>query len=482
MHALIKDWVNACEQRRSRLLKILSREGSGIAIISNNPPCRRTRDTYFPYRWDSDFYYLTGFTEENAVLVLIVDGENSQSILFCQEHNTDSAFECPPLGHTQVRREFGIQTLPFSDLDKILPRFFAKKDILWKFFEDGLRDVDYSDSYTQKSIQILNANRIPGPSRIQALNPIVGEMRVIKDTLEQKIMAQAAEISAEAHIKAMLETYPGKYEYEIEAALLYEFKKNNTVPAYNSIVAHGLNACTLHYSKNCDLLIGGNLLLIDAGCELEGYAADISRTFPVNGTFTKEQRELYEIVLEAQRVAISKVTPGAQFSAPHDAAVRTISQGLIDLKILKGPLEDAIALKSYNQFFMHKTSHWLGLDVHDSGFYEEQSPNETGYQQSDSCLEQLLDRSTLSDKSPQTIEKNSLQKSKKQVSRVLQPGMVLTIEPGIYIKKSKDIPSVYHEIGIRIEDDVLVTDDGRLVTTEAAPKEVSEIEKLMSRK
>jgi Xaa-Pro aminopeptidase len=280
---------------------------------------------------------------------------------------------------------------------------------------------------------------VAAPDRVQDVRALVDDMRVVKDPHEQSIMRRAARIAAAAHRRAMQSVRPGRNEYEIEAELLYEFRRNGAqFPAYSPIVAGGANACVLHYVFNDAPLRDGDLLLIDAGCELDGYASDITRTFPVNGRFSGAQREVYELVLAAQRAAIAKVRPGSEWIAPHDAAVRVLAQGMLDLKLLAGTLDAALEKESYKRFYMHRTGHWLGLDVHDAGDYRRSGK-----------------------------------------WRALAPGMTLTVEPGLYIRAADDIPERLRDLGVRVEDDVLVTASGCEILTAEAPKSVDDIEALM---
>jgi len=296
-----------------------------------------------------------------------------------------------------------------------------------------------------RAIRWVNAVRararagIAAPERVQDVRALIDDMRLIKDPHEISVMRRAARIAAQAHRRAMQRTRAGRTEYEIEAELLYEFRRNGAqFPAYSPIVAGGANACVLHYVFNDAPLHDGDLLLIDAGCELDGYASDITRTFPVNGRFSGAQREVYELVLAAQRAAMDVVRAGKAWNEPHDAAVKVLAQGVIDLKLVSGSLTEVLEKETYKRFYMHRTGHWLGLDVHDAGEYKRQGN-----------------------------------------WRALAPGMTLTVEPGLYIRAEDDIPERLRNIGIRIEDDVLVTDAGCEVLTAEAPKAVADIEALM---
>jgi Xaa-Pro aminopeptidase len=422
--------------RRRRLAATL---GEGIAVIATAPERPRNRDTHYPYRHDSYFYYLTGFPEPEAVLVL-VGGEAPRAILFCRERNAErevwDGFRHGPGG---ARERFGFdEAHPIAALDERMTALLADRATLWY-------PVGADPDWDARVMRWLNAVRaqaragVTAPHRLQDLHAALDEMRLVKDAHELSLMRRAAAISAAAHRRAMLAARPGLSEYEIEAELLYEFRRQGAqFPAYWPIVAGGANACILHYVQNDAQLHEGALLLIDAGCELEGYAADITRTFPVNGRFTAAQREVYEIVLAAQRAAMATVRAGNAWNEPHDAAVRVLAQGMLDLKLLAGSLDEALEKESYKRFYMHRTGHWLGMDVHDAGEYKRAG-----------------------------------------AWRRLAPGMTLTVEPGLYIRAADDVPAALHGIGVRIEDDVAVTAGECEVLTAAAPKAIGEIEALI---
>jgi Xaa-Pro aminopeptidase len=420
-------------QRRQRLAEAI---GDGVAVIPTAPERVRNRDSHYPYRFDSHFYYLTGFNEPEAVLVLV----GNQSILFCREKNPErEVWDGFRYGPEAARERFGFDAaFPVSALDKEMERLLENRASL--HYPMGL-DTEWD----ARVIRWVNAVRakaragIGAPERVQDVRALVDDMRLVKDAHEMGVMRRAARIAAQAHRRAMQRTRPGRTEYEIEAELLYEFRRNGAqFPAYSPIVAGGANACVLHYVFNDAPLHDGDLLLIDAGCELDGYASDITRTFPVNGRFSAAQREVYEIVLAAQRAAMEKVRPGSGWNEPHDAAVKALAQGMIDLKLLPGPLDQALEKETYKRFYMHRTGHWLGLDVHDAGDYKRQGD-----------------------------------------WRSLAPGMVLTVEPGLYIRAEDDVPERLRNIGIRIEDDVLVTEAGCEVITAEAPKTIADVEALM---
>ncbi len=422
--------------RRARLQQKMQR---GIAVIPTAPERPRNRDSYFPYRHDSYFHYLTGFTEPDAVLVLIA-GEQPLSVLFCRDKDEErEIWDGFRHGPENAQREFGLDAAYSIDaLDDKLTEFLVGQPLL--HYSMG-RD----NAWDQRVLAALNRVRAnvrsgaQAPAAIEDVRVVLDEMRLIKDATELATMQRAGEISAAAHRRAMRAAAPGKFEYEIEAELLHEFRRSGAQsPAYTAIVAGGAHSCILHYVENSRALRDGDLLLIDAGCELDSYAADITRTFPVNGKFTPAQRDVYELVLAAQTAAIEKVAPGNSWIAPHEAALRVLVQGMVDLKLLSGSVDGAIESEAYKRFYMHRTGHWLGMDVHDVGEYK-------------------LDGEW----------------------RPLQAGMVLTVEPGCYIRAAADVPPALHNIGIRIEDDVVVTENGCDVLTHSAPKTVADIEAWM---
>lgn len=423
-------------ERRRRLAAVI---GEGAAVIPTAPQRTRNRDSHYPYRYDSYFYYLTGFQEPEAVLVL-AGGAQPRALLYCREKNPEreiwDGFRYGPEG---ARERFGFDAAhPIAALDEAMPALIADRPALW--YPVGA-DAEW-DARAMRWLNAVRANARAGVGAPQALHDVrapLDEMRLLKDAHELALMRRAAAISAAAHRRAMLAARPGRREYEVEAELLYEFRRNGAqFPAYSPIVAGGANACILHYVQNDAQLHEGALLLVDAGCELEGYAADITRTFPVNGRFGGAQREVYEIVLAAQRAALDKVRAGSAWNEPHDAAVRALVQGMLDLKLLAGSLDEALEKETYKRFYMHRTGHWLGLDVHDAGDYKRAG-----------------------------------------AWRALAPGMTLTVEPGLYIRAADDVPERLRDIGVRIEDDVLVTAAECEVLTAAAPKAIAEIEALI---
>jgi Xaa-Pro aminopeptidase len=429
-------------QRRLSLVERMTRGGGGIALVHTANEQPRNRDTHYPYRADSYFQYLTGFTEPEAVLVIIVGSGDTppQSILFCREKNLEreiwDGFRHGPEG---ARELFGFDAAhAIGELEAKLPELLANQPALWF-------SIGHDAAWDQRIAAALNAVRAEArtgkraPATIRDVRAELDAMRLIKDPTEIATMRRAAEISSAAHMRAMRFTTPGRFEYEVEAELLHEFRRQGCeYPAYTSIVAGGPNACVLHYVGNDQVLRDGDLLLIDAGGELGGYASDITRSFPVNGRFSGPQADVYDMVLGAQAAAIAAVRPGATFADPHEAALKVLAQGMIDLKLLSGSLDAVIESETYKRFYMHRTSHWLGKDVHDAGEYKEG-----------------------------------------EHWAPLLPGMVLTIEPGCYIRPADDVPEAFWNMGVRIEDDALVTTDGCEIITLAAPKKIADIEALM---
>jgi Xaa-Pro aminopeptidase len=422
--------------RRARLL---ARMGDGVAILPTAPERLRNRDATYPYRSDSYFHYLTGFDEPEAVLVLIA-GDAPRSILFCRDRDPEKEiWDGYRYGPEGAQQKFGFdEAHAIAALDEKLPGLIANQPSLW-------HSLGFEPEWDARIGRALNAVRAQSragkraPGVVQDLRAVLDEMRLVKDGFEIALMRRAADIAAAAHRRAMQAAAPGRHEFEIEAEFLHEFRRRGSqFPAYTTIVASGPGACVLHYVNNDRQMQDGELLLIDAGCELDGYASDITRTFPVNGRFSGPQEDVYELVEAAQAAAIATIKPGAHFMAPHEAAVKVLAQGMIDLKLLHGSVDAVIESESYKRFYMHRTSHWLGMDVHDVGEYK------TG-----------------------------------DDWRQLAPGMVLTVEPGCYVRPADDVPAAFHNIGIRIEDDALVTLNGCEVLTTAAPKSIADIEALM---
>ncbi len=431
--------VKVFEQRRRELMAHM---GGGIAIVPTAPVRTRNRDVEYPYRPDSDFYYLTHFPEPEAVAVLVPGRAHGEYILFCRERNPEKEiWDGKRAGVEGAREVYGADdAFPITDIDEILPGLLENREKV--FYSMGR----YS-AFDQRLINWVNEvrgksrNGVHAPGEFVDLNHILHEMRLIKRPEELKLMRRACKVAAAAHRRAMQACRPGLMEYEVEAELLYEFKKGGaSFPAYPPIVGGGANGCILHYTENNAELKDGDLLLIDAGAEIDGYASDITRTFPVNGRFSGAQRAVYEIVLSAQLAAIEQVRPGKHWNEPHETAVRVLTQGLKDLGLLKGEVDGHIENGDYKRFYMHRTGHWLGMDVHDVGDYK--------------VAEDW---------------------------RLLEPGMVLTVEPGLYIGAGTDIPENLRHTGIRIEDDVVVTREGCEVLSREAPKSIDEIEALMRR-
>ena len=424
------------QQRRTRLHQQMQR---GIAIIPTAPEALRNGDAHYPFRFDSHFHYLTGFDEPESVLVIIA-GDKPQSILFCREKDMErEIWDGFRYGPDAACKLFGFDAAyPITHLDDKLTELMGNQSAL--FHPLGAHTAwDDRILALRTRVQAKSRSGITAPNEIHDVRMLLDEMRLIKDSSELDIMRRAATISSAAQVRAMRATQPGKMEYEIEAELLHEFRRNGASgPAYTSIVAGGTNACVLHYISNNAKLTDGDLLLIDAACELDGYAADITRTFPVNGKFSAAQKDAYEIVLAAQIAAIASARPGSHWNQPHDDALRVLVQGMIDLKLCKGSVDSVIESGDFKRFYMHRTGHWLGMDVHDVGNYK--------------INEEWRD---------------------------LLPGMALTVEPGLYIRPAENVPEALWNIGIRIEDDVVITEQGCEVLTHEVPKTVAEIEEIM---
>ncbi|RFA31257.1 Xaa-Pro aminopeptidase [Alkalilimnicola ehrlichii] len=425
-------------KRRAELMRMIGEQS--IAVVPAAPERPRSRDTLYPYRQDSDFQYLTGFPEPEAVVVLAPGREHGEYILFCRERDPErELWDGLRAGQEGACRDYGADdSFPIDDIDEILPGLLEGRDKL--YYTMG---VDFE--FDQRVIGWVNHIRSQArggarpPSEFVSLEHLLHEMRLIKSASEIAVMRKAAELSAEAHRRAMAICRPGLYEYEIEAEFQGLYRRHNGWPAYPPIVGGGANACILHYIENNAPLRDGDLLLIDAGMELDCYAADITRTFPVNGRFSDAQRAVYEIVLAAQNAAIEATRPGNHWNRPHEVATEVLTQGLVDLGILHGSVSELMEKGEYRRFFMHRTGHWLGMDVHDVGDYK-------------------IDGEW----------------------RLLEPGMVTTVEPGLYIPAgSEGVDERWWNIGIRIEDDVLVTRDGNEVLSAGAPKAMADIEQLM---
>jgi Xaa-Pro aminopeptidase len=451
--------------RRTRFAATLGADG--IAIIPTSPERQRNRDSDFLFRFDSYFHYLTGFTEPNATLV--ITGDN-KSTLFCAPRDMErEIWDGFRLGPTAAPAALGVDAAYSSaELDALLPKLLENKSAVYYPF------ATYPGLETQVDGWL---SKVRARVRFGALCPetqrdacaVLDEMRLFKDASEQATMRRAAQISAAGHIRAMqtsarmLREGKDVREYHLDAELLHEFRQQGSqYSAYSAIVAAGANACVLHYRADAAQVKNGDLVLIDAGCELDGYASDITRTFPANGKFTGPQRALYDIVLASQDAAVAATKSGARFIDPHEAAVKVLAQGMLDVGLLDknkvGSLQDVIENRAYFPFYMHRTSHWLGMDVHDCGCYNE--PSELG---------QTTER-----KDPLSGETIT-----NRPSRILRPGMVLTLEPGIYVRPSAGVPEQFHNIGIRIEDDAVVNQDGCELISRGVPVKADEIEALM---
>ncbi|MFW5330407.1 aminopeptidase P N-terminal domain-containing protein [Hydrogenophaga sp. ZJX-1] len=452
-------------QRRAQLAAQLG--PGGIAIVPTAPEQQRNRDSDFLFRHDSYFYYLTGFTEPKAWLVITAEGE---STLFCNPKDAErEIWDGLRLGPDAAPDALGVQAaFSVAELDQRLPRLLENRSVVWYPFatHEGL------ESRVNDWLQPVRARVRYGalcPESQRDLCALLDEMRLTKDAHEQDVMRRAAQISARAHIRAMqrcaamLRAGQDVREYHLDAELLHEFRQQGSqYPAYGSIVAAGANACILHYRADAAPIRSGELVLIDAGCELDGYASDITRTFPANGTFTGPQRTLYDLVLASQEAAVAATKAGARFTDPHEATVAVLAQGLLDVGLLDrnkvGSAQDVITNRSYFPFYMHRTGHWLGMDVHDCGGYVEPGEVGTFNERKDPLSGELI---------------------KDRPSRILRPGMVLTIEPGLYVRPGEGVPEHFWNIGIRIEDDAIVTATGCELISRGVPVQADEIEALM---
>ncbi len=426
-------------KRRKKLMDMLGDDS--IAILPAAPEKLRNRDVAYRYRQDSDFYYLTGFAEPEAVVALIPGRSQAEFVLFCRERNREQEiWHGTRAGLEGACTDYGADdAYPITDLDDILPGLLENRERI--YYTMGNDTV-----FDQRVLGWVNQVRgkarsgIHAPEQFVSLNNILHDMRLYKSRHEISVLRKAAAISATAHMRAMRSCRPGKTEYQIEAELIHEFMRQGAhSAAYPSIVGSGANSCVLHYIDNTRELEDGDILLIDAGAEYQSYASDVTRTFPVNGRFSSQQQAIYEVVLAAQLAAIDAVRPGNHWAQPHDAAVEVLTEGLAALGILKGKPKTLIKEKAYSRYFMHKTGHWLGMDVHDVGDYK------VG-----------------------------------EEWRLLEPGMVMTVEPGLYFPPQKGLARKWWNIGVRIEDDVLVTKAGHEVLSSDAPKGISEIEALMA--
>ncbi|HVQ61048.1 MAG TPA: aminopeptidase P N-terminal domain-containing protein [Burkholderiales bacterium] len=435
------DAINTLSRYAERRDALQRHMGRGVAIIPTATARVRNRDSEYLYRFDSYFYYLSGFSEPEAVLV-VVAGEQPQSILFCRKRDQGrELWDGIRMGPEGAKATLSLdEALPIDMLDEHMPKLLANQPVL--HYAPGA-DAEWDARVLGWLNEVRSQARagVAAPAEIRDLRTVLDEMRVIKDDGELSVMRRAAAISVAAHERAMRATRPGRNEYEIEAELLYEFRRRGSqYPAYTPIVAGGANACILHYRENNASLADGDLLLVDAGCELDGYASDVTRTFPVSGKFSGPQKDIYELVLAAQAAAIAAVSAGRRWDEPHNAAVSVLARGFVDLGLCSGTVEKVIETEDYRRYYMHRTGHWLGLDVHDAGEYKSGSE-----------------------------------------WRRLEPGMTLTVEPGCYVRPADKVPEAFWNIGVRIEDDVAVTAAGCEVLTAAAPKTVRDIEALVGR-
>jgi len=427
------------KQRRQKLIELMGK--GSLALLPTAPEQPRNGNVNYPYRPDSNFYYLTGFPEPEALAVIVPEREQGQFLLFCREKNPEKeTWHGRRAGLEGACQIYGADdAFPITDLDDIVPGLLESCRRL--YYPIGYHP-EFDDQVTNWLNQLRAKARagVVTPKEIVTLDYVLHEMRLQKSTAEIEAMRKAAAITRRAHQRAMRYCRPGLYEYQLEAEILHEFLSSGChSPAYPSIVASGANACTLHYTENNDVLKAGDLVLIDAGAELDYYACDVTRTFPVDGHFTKPQKIIYELVLQAQRAAIDKIYPGNHWDEPYRAAVEIITEGLRKLGLLLGKFEVLIEEEAYKRFYMHRIGHWLGMDVHDPGEYK-------------------VD----------------------EVWRELKPGMVMTVEPGIYIPAAADLPNEWWNLAVRIEDNVLITPGGHEILTTEIPKTVFEIENFMA--
>ncbi|GGY83621.1 Xaa-Pro aminopeptidase [Cellvibrio zantedeschiae] len=427
-------------RRRKALMAMM--EPNSIAIVPAAPERTRSRDTEHHYRQDSDLFYLSGFPEPQAVLVLIPGREHGEYVLFVRERNREreiwDGYRAGPDGACSEYE--ADDAFPIDDIDDILPGLIEGRErVYYAMGKDSEFDKQVMDWVNTIRAKVRSGATPPG--EFLDLSHFLNELRLFKSAAELRVMKEAGEISARAHVRAMKFSKPGVMEYQLEAEIMHEFQMAGArFPAYNTIVGGGKNGCILHYIENSAPLKNGDLVLIDAGCELESYAADITRTFPVNGKFSPEQKALYEICLQAQLEAIAVAKPGNHWNDPHEMTVKVITEGLVKIGLLEGDVNELIKTEAYKEFYMHRAGHWLGMDVHDVGDYK------VGGEW-----------------------------------RVLEPGMVMTVEPGIYVAPDNErVAKKWRGIGIRIEDDVVITKDGNEVLTKDVPKTVAEIEALMA--
>jgi len=429
--------------RRDALLRTMREHtGGGVALIPTAPEVPRNRDSLYPYRHDSYFYYLSGFPEPEAVIALVAGPDGDRHVLFCREKNEErEIWDGFRYGPEAAKEVFGFdEALPIEAVKDRLPDLASDRPAL--FTPLGLfSDWDRQITDVLNEVRARARTGVAAPEEIVDVRGALDSMRLVKDAEEIRLMRHAAKISAAAHRRAMARARPGQHEYQVEAELAHEFLQHGAqAVAYASIVASGPNACVLHYRDNNREMQDGDLLLIDAGCEYQGYASDITRTFPVNGRFSGPQRDIYELVLASQLACLDAVRPGAEFHDYHKVAERVLAQGFIDLGLCKGTFDEVLETGAYKQFYMHRAGHWLGMDVHDAGLYQVRG-----------------------------------------ASQRLAPGMVLTVEPGAYIRPADNVPERFWNIGVRIEDDVLVTADGVENLTSDAPKSVADVEAACAR-
>ncbi len=425
-------------ERRVALLKSMHEHaGGGLALVPTAPEVARNRDSHYPFRHDSYFYYLSGFPEPEAVVALVAGDDGDKHVLFCREKNAErEIWDGFRYGPDAAREIFGFdEAYAIGELERVLPDLAGDRPALYT-------PLGMTPAWDRRVADTLNVVRervrtgVAAPDAVVDVRAALDAMRLVKDAHEIALMRRAATISCGAHRRAMETTRPGQFEYQVEAELAHEFLHHGAqAVAYSSIVASGPNACVLHYRDNNRQMLAGDLLLIDAGCEFQGYASDITRTFPVSGKFSGPQRDIYELVLASQLASLAAVKPGAEFHDYHKVAERVLAQGFIDLGLCKGTLDSVLEDGSYKQFYMHRAGHWLGMDVHDAGLYQV-----------------------------------------KGRSMPLAAGMMLTVEPGAYIRPADNVPPHFWNIGVRIEDDVLVTADGHENLTAAAPKSVADVE------
>jgi len=427
-------------RRKEKLMEMMA--DNSIAILTAAPEQTRNRDIHYPYRQDSDFFYLTGFPEPEAVLVLVPGREHGECLIFCRDRNIEreiwDGYRAGPEGACE---KYGADdAFPIDDIDEILPGLLEGRDRV--YYAMG-KDLTF-DRHLMDWVNTIRGRARAGatpPGEFVDLDHLLHELRLFKSAAELKIMREAGKISTRAHCRAMQICKPGMYEYQLQAEIEHEFAMAGARhPAYGSIVGGGENGCILHYVENSAKLKDGDLVLIDAGCELQHYAADITRTFPVNGKYSAEQKAIYDVVLQAQLAGIKACDKDNHWDEPHQVTVEVITEGLSELGLLDGELNELIETKAYRQFYMHRAGHWLGMDVHDVGDYKVDDE-----------------------------------------WRLLEKGMVMTVEPGIYIAPdNKDVDKRWRGIGIRIEDDVLITAKGPEVLSSDAPKTTADIEALMS--